>query len=214
MAWTAMRSSLWAGVACLLAFSAVDVSAVARPADAQAKALAKKHNASARSLFHQGRFEQAALEYEKAYQAVPVPEFLHNLGRCHQRLEGAEHARRALFYLDSYVKAAPNAPNRAEVEAAMVELRTRLKPPPAPPPKPRPQPAVQALPLQPDGAPAPRVRRSTPVYQRWWFWTVVGVVVAGAATTAAVVATRPREAAPAMGTMPPGQVQLELRGGR
>jgi hypothetical protein len=30
----------------------------------------------------------------------------------------------------------------------------------------------------------------TPIYKRWWFWTVIGVVVAGGATAAGVLATR------------------------
>jgi tetratricopeptide (TPR) repeat protein len=241
----AMRLCLWATVACLLGTSTIDGSAAARPARAQAKAVAKKHDAKARSLFHLGRFEEAAQEYEKAYVAVPLPEFLHNLARCHQRLEGAHHSERALFYFDSYLKAAPDAPNRAAIEAVMAKIRARLRqlkatPTPAPPktttpptalkptPKttpaaipapglapapvvPKPEPAVQAPAPQPD--PEPRVSQSTPVYKRWWFWTIIGVVAAGA-TTAAVVATRPGEAAPLMGSMPPGQVQLELRGRR
>jgi len=37
---------------------------------------------------------------------------------------------------------------------------------------------------------AGRLQSNTPVYEAWWFWTIIGVVVVGAGTTAAVLATR------------------------
>ena len=33
-------------------------------------------------------------------------------------------------------------------------------------------------------------RLSTPVYKRWWLWTIVGVVVAGAAAGTAILLIR------------------------
>lgn len=48
--------------------------------------------------------------------------------------------------------------------------------------------------------------RTTAVYERWWFWTAVGVVVVGASVGIGVAATSGERAAP--GTLAPGRVEL------
>ncbi len=65
----------------------------------------------------------------------------------------------------------------------------------APPPKPEPKPAPVAV-VKPEpkpapvlvASPAPSTSRfsSTPIYKKWWLWTIVGVVVVGGAVGAGV----------------------------
>lgn len=53
--------------------------------------------------------------------------------------------------------------------------------------------ADEATPVAPIApAPSAPARADTPVYKRWWLWTIVGVVVAGAATGTAIALTRDR----------------------
>ncbi len=49
------------------------------------------------------------------------------------------------------------------------------------------------------------------VYERWWFWTVIGVVVAGG-VAGGVVGAYFTEGAPAEGTIPPCQVVVQASG--
>lgn len=51
---------------------------------------------------------------------------------------------------------------------------------------------------------------SAPVYERWWFWTIAGVVVAGGAVAGIVVAAT-NERDPDTGDIPPGQVATPIR---
>jgi hypothetical protein len=76
---------------------------------------------------------------------------------------------------------APERPRfvRAVDPAAGVTLEVSVPALPAPPP------VASTV----DGAQAPPRPRSTPIYRRWWFWTIVGAVVVGG-TVGAVVAAR------------------------
>jgi tetratricopeptide (TPR) repeat protein len=129
---------------------------------------ARLHNATAKKLFNLGLFEQAAEEYMKAYQAKPTPEFLFNLGQCHKRITKRRNVEKAIFYFESYLQNRPNSPVRGEVEAEIRKLKLQLKVMP---------------------------RESQPLYKKWWFWTIVGVVVTGA-TMGTVVALQPEDAKP------------------
>ena len=46
-----------------------------------------------------------------------------------------------------------------------------------------------------------RVVESNPVYRRWWFWTIIGVVVVGAGAAATAVVLTQDEATPPTGTL-------------
>lgn len=103
----------------------------------------------------------------------------------------------ALNFYRSYLRRAPDAPNRAEVEtkiaalqeAIAVQEKARTTPKqglaapdsaePPPPPAPSPSPSATGNALVAEHAPPPA---RTPVYKKWWLWTAVGaVVVAGVA---------------------------------
>jgi tetratricopeptide (TPR) repeat protein len=163
---------------------------------------AKQHNATAEKYFSLGKFHEAATEYEKAYQAMALPEFLFNLGQCYRRLDTLRDKEKAVFYFESYLTHAPHADDRAEAEENITQLRQEI----AQMKQERAQ-RERAITSAPTVPPSPR--EAKPFYQRWWFWTVVGGVIATAATTSILIASQPAD--PVRGTLDPGQVQLELR---
>jgi tetratricopeptide (TPR) repeat protein len=150
---------------------------------------AKKHLAKATEFFHQGKYEQSAEEYQKAYEAKAVPDFLYNIGQCHKNLGGVEHLEKAVSYIESYLemyrKASRVPPDQKEVEAEIAQLKQQIEnlrqaeqKKPAPEPE-KPEPAVDVPAADfsiPDEEPAPA---PSPFYKKWWFWTAVGAVVAG-----------------------------------
>jgi hypothetical protein len=151
----------------------------------RATELARTYNARAEKLFSLGMFREAAAEYQRAYVAKPIPDFLYNLGQCHKRLGAVEDLERAIFFFESYVNNAAPSPLRDEVELQIAKLRKEVT-----------------------------ARRYRPVYKRWWFWTVIGVVVAGAAVGTAI-ALRPQDQDVVRGTIgDPSPLQLLLRGSR
>lgn len=186
---------------------------------------ARRHNAEGKKFFNLGRFDQAAAAYARAYEAKPVAAFLYNLGQCYRRLPGVANLQKARFYFRSYLNNAPDAVNRAVVEEEIAEVTAEIEKAPAEkdpgasvavvptaggldpsvPPASSASPSP-ALDLTADPAPSPAV--SAPVYKRWWFWPVIGVVVVGAASTAAAIALSSEARSPVSGTIPPGQLDL------
>jgi hypothetical protein len=82
--------------------------------------------ATAKARFKQGtayynlnRFAQALVEFEAAYLAAPDPAFLFNIGQCHRKMG---HRAEALGFYRTYLRNAPSAPNRADVEKLIQEL--------------------------------------------------------------------------------------------
>ena len=138
-------------------------------ADDPATRAAKRHFDRGEKLFALGKFDEALDEYQKAFDAKPLPGFLFNIGQCYRNLGDLEQA---IFSFKKYLKLEPDAPDKDEVEKLIDDLEEKQErgegqrlvgkkeePPPPPPP-----------------AAAP----STPFYKEWWFWTGVVVVGAGA----------------------------------
>jgi tetratricopeptide (TPR) repeat protein len=154
--------------------------------------------------FSLGEFEEALRLFKESYRNSDDPILLFNIGQCHRQLNQKGDALRSYRVFLSQV---PNAPNRDEVKQLIVTLEGQLQqdqaakeqPPqgtidPAKPDKargthpPARDPDHQAVRDAPSGiattAPSQRQvdRHATPLYKRWWLWTVVGgVVLAGAA---------------------------------
>src|SRR5205814_10008777 len=96
--------------------------------------------------YNLGHFQDAIVDFEKAYNIDPAPILLFNIAQSHRQLGDKE---RALFFYRRYLEQAPNAGNKAEVEQRMKDLTQSLqqerdlkqKPPPGvetgdhPPPK-------------------------------------------------------------------------------
>jgi tetratricopeptide (TPR) repeat protein len=170
----------------LLAVLVIAVAAPIAAADDAATRTAKHHFERGEKLYALTRFSEALDEYQKAFDARPIPDFLFNIGQCYRNLGDYDSA---IFSYRKYLTAAPDAPNRAQVEQLIAELQAQkdhsdtrrlgLQPSgPAPPP------ATD----RPPHADAPR---AAPFYGRWWFWTGIGVVVAGTGGVVAYEVTRP-----------------------
>ena len=138
----------------------------ARADDLSTKA-AKRHFDRGEKLFALGKFDEALDEYQKAFDAKPIPVFLFNIGQCYRNLGDYQQA---IFSFKKYLKLEPDAPDKEKVEKLIDDLEEKQErgdgqkfvqkkdePPPPPPPK----------------------QGSTPIYKKWWFWTGVAVVGAG-----------------------------------
>lgn len=80
---------------------------------------AKAHYVRGTSFYNLNRFREALTEYEAAYMAVQDPPFLFNIAQCYRKL-GED--KQAVDFYRSYLRVAPNAPNRAEVQRHITEL--------------------------------------------------------------------------------------------
>jgi tetratricopeptide (TPR) repeat protein len=87
-------------------------------------ARAKSHFAQGTRQYELKHFQEALVEFEAAYLAVPDPVFLYNSAQCHRRMG---HDREALDFYRSYLRNAPEAPNRTEVTKRIQELEGKQK---------------------------------------------------------------------------------------
>jgi tetratricopeptide (TPR) repeat protein len=113
MAAPPMKTSL--GFSLLLAL----VIGIAAPARAQDTMTAKEHYQKGTSYYDLGRYADAITEFEAAYQIKNDPALLYNLAQSH-RLAG--NSERALHFYRTYLRYAPKAPNRAEIESRISQL--------------------------------------------------------------------------------------------
>jgi hypothetical protein len=119
------------------------------------------------TLFNLGEFDKAIEAWQEGYKAKPDPGFLYNIGQAY-RLKG--DPTKAIFFYRGYLRNAPKAPNRAEIEAKIAALQKEVNehpaaPPPAPstaPPPVVPPPVAPAPATPPPVPPAPRVAPSSP----------------------------------------------------
>lgn len=163
----------------LLAIAITAIAARVAWADDPALREAKLHFERGEKLYALTRFSEAIDEYQKAFDAKPLPDFLFNIGQCYRNLGDYDSA---IFSYRKYLTAAPDAPNRAQVEQLIEELQAKKD-----------QSDTRRLGLQPrpGPAPAPHVEADRPIYKTWWFWTGVTVVVGAAGGIVVYEATRP-----------------------
>ena len=165
---------------------------------------AKRLYESATAAYTIGKFEDALVGYDAAYQLFKSPTFLFNIAQCHFQLK---HWDRAEFFFEGYLREVPEAKTKDLVVELIAEARTHLA---------AEQEAVaheqavareellreqqtreqqgreQDARLQREADERARIalvtRRptATPVYERWWFWGIVGVAGASIATVAVV----------------------------
>ena len=213
-----MACSIRTDVLCLTLLLSGLASAATPSSEAAARAAATE----AKKAFDLGDFSHAIEHYETAYKLKPAPGLLFNLGQSHRRVGNLEKAkfyfRRYLESNPPEAQAKATEEVLAQVEAQMASLRatqdeqerkdaerraleeqrqhaseaqqrqielekTRLAVVNAQ----ERQLSLEAA-LKQEAPPPP----PPPVYQRWWFWTGIGVVVVGAAVTATAVATAPQ----------------------
>lgn len=85
---------------------------------------AKAHYGRGTSFYNLGRYSEALAEYEAAYLAVQDPPFLFNIAQCQRKMGKNEEA---LAAYRSYLRVAPNAPNRTEVQKRIAELEKETR---------------------------------------------------------------------------------------
>jgi tetratricopeptide (TPR) repeat protein len=166
----------------LLAISMLALVARVASADDSALREAKRHFDRGEKLYALAKFSDALDEYQKAFDAKSIPDFLFNIGQCYRNLGDYDAA---IFSYRKYLKLAPDAPNRDKVEQLITDLDAK-----------RDQADTQRLGLAhgppaatPPATPPPAAAPDHPFYTRWWFWTGV-IVVAGAGGASAYELTR------------------------
>ena len=175
----------------------------ADPAHADNKQLARESYREGSRLYDLADWKNALESFRKAYFNYEEPGLLFNIAQCHRQLGNTTEALR--FYR-TFLRKVSNPPNEEEVKKLIAQLEATIErekavkaAPPAgttgpdgtssepkhvtaPEPKPEPKPViVEATPaasLTITQAPPPT---KTPVYKKWWLWTIVGVVAVGAA---------------------------------
>jgi tetratricopeptide (TPR) repeat protein len=182
---------------------------------------ARMHHKKAVVHFNLDEWKDAAAEFKEAYRLHSDPLFLFNIGQCYRKLGDQGEA---LSYYKKYLRTAPHAANRAEVERRVEELEAAMaaasKSREAPPPNvlapPDAQDLPRAAPSLPDFVPPPPAAvvatqplppEPAPVYKRWWFWAGVGGAVA-AGVTAAVLLSASGGRSPYIGDLPPGRIRV------
>ena len=161
---------------------------------------------SATRHFQAGNYEQAIVEFQEAYQKRQLPTLLFNIAQAHRK---SGHWAEALSLYERFLKDDPKSSLSPEAEAHAAAMRARLD-------------AVRAT-AEREAAERLAQRRTEeaeamskaheaerqkadeallvaakqkekPVYQKAWFWGVIGgVVAAGAITTGLVIGLRQRE---------------------
>jgi tetratricopeptide (TPR) repeat protein len=174
---------------CALALVAVFLISTARVARCEDKEAAKLAFAEARRFYALNEFDHALDSFKRAYLAYEDPTFLFNIAQCHRQLGNKADA---VKFFRSYLRDAPNAPNREEVLATLTtlgdELRAEKTTAAAAPAVATSVDHVARQTANSALTRAPQAAR-TPAYKRWWVWTLVGVAAAGAATGIALGVT-------------------------
>jgi tetratricopeptide (TPR) repeat protein len=191
---------------------------------------ARVHYEQAVANYNLDELAPALAEFREAYRLKPDPSFLFNIAQCYRKLGQVDAA---LDFYRKYLRSLPNAPNRADVERIVADLRAHQASATTPEAAPATHPSVTAAPVieapvapapvaplvvpapAPPAPPATRVdvlvatpetapTPAVPLYRRWWFWTALGAVVAGAAI-GGYAASRPGPR-PYQGTLDPPTV--------
>lgn len=151
---------------CLVAVAVPATTTVAY-ADDPAERSAKRHYERGKKLFNLQKFDEALEQFQKAYEASPISDFLFNIGQCQRNL-GEYDA--AIFSFKKFLKLEPEASNREQVEELIDDLQRKID-----------EGNTDRLQLRRNKKkPADVEREDRPVYKKWWFWTGVAVIGAGA----------------------------------
>ncbi|MDB4965162.1 MAG: hypothetical protein JWN44_851 [Myxococcales bacterium] len=158
------------------------------PAAAEDKVAARKAFLEGSKYFDLNQYAEALEAFKRAYWNFEDPVILYNVAQCHRALK---HKSEAIEFYRSYLRKRPDARNREDVQKIIADLTSAIEKEKAisdaPPLGPMPTDSrLTAAPVAPDNAQATPVAVSTsaptrsdkPVYQRGWFWGVIGGVVA------------------------------------
>jgi tetratricopeptide (TPR) repeat protein len=166
---------------CVLVNALCAASAHAKPTINE---LAKAHFELGRAQYKHGDYEGALREFDESFKLQQAPLLLYNAGLAARK---AGHDAVALQRFEDYLKrAAADAGERVEVQRYVDELHAagvteEPQTPPVVAPPPVVTPPVTSAPVVVAPPPASDSPHPTPVYKKWWLWTVVGVVVVAGA---------------------------------
>jgi tetratricopeptide (TPR) repeat protein len=174
-----------------IALALVTAAAAALPAPARAENVseAREHFRLGSKLYDLQRYDEAALEYERAYVLKEDPALLFNIGQAY-RFAGSP--AKAIGAYRAFLRRTPRAPNRVEVEARIAEMQRVLDEQQAREAlqhreEPKPEPTVETppapAPSEPTPAPPPAVEHRRPLKLAGIVTAAGGLalVVAGAA---------------------------------
>jgi tetratricopeptide (TPR) repeat protein len=165
---------------------------------------ARERYSAAQKLFDQARYEEAAAEFQKSYELSRYPAILHKIALSYDQLGNLD---KAIEFYQKYLDADPKSERRAGIEARIAKLKEQQQPAPSPTPTAPPAAVVAPQATAVTAAPAPR---KTPVYKKWWLWTIVGVAAAGLAVGLGVGLAPPSSPTPSsfnptLGRVGPGK---------
>jgi tetratricopeptide (TPR) repeat protein len=104
----------------LVAFLAVGFHA--SPASAQPTTSAEQFE-KGKAAYRLGEFDEAIAFFREGYRLKADPVFLYNIALAHR---GKQDFEKAIFFYQSYLREAPEAANRASVEAKIADLQRAL----------------------------------------------------------------------------------------
>ena len=146
--------------------------------------------------YEQGRYQESILALQNAYEIQPLPRLLCNIGQGYRKL--GNH-RAAVTQYELCLKSDPEVDlaYRAEVENYIAERRQQWAAKSRQGAAESPTAGRQGQSMDKGAVtqPCPNSTAQTPVYKKWWLWTIVGVVVAGGAVGLGVGLTQ-RQPAP------------------
>jgi len=134
---------------------------------------AKQHFLAGQKHFDSARWGEALVEFDQSYRLSGYPALVYKIALCQDQLGQSADA---LASYEKYLRDDPKSERRAGIEDRIAKIRILLAPPEKPAPPSSVTPPVEHAAT---AAPAPEHRPATPVYKRWWLWTVVGAVAAG-----------------------------------
>ncbi len=179
------------------------------------RAAAKQHYTEGMKHYNLSDYQKARDEFCAAYLAFPDSSFLFNIGQCSRMLGEPEEAVKSYR---SYLREAPNTPNRVAVEKFITDeeqeiqrRRANRAPTGAEPPKDLGP--TSATPPVTTTAPAPsepvKPPPEVPIYRKAWLWAVIaGAVVVATGVALAVAFTTPNNAPDPTGTTGVATVQF------
>ncbi len=160
-------------------------AAVAAQASPERLRQARRYYERGKAAFELGKFRAALRHYEEAYKVASLPGLLFNIGQCYRNT--GEHEK-AVFSFRLYLRKVPKAKNREAVLVLIRELEATIERERVLKRKRRAEETKRQREEEERREEERRLaalrarggKRSTPIYKRWWFWTLIGVAAAGA----------------------------------
>jgi tetratricopeptide (TPR) repeat protein len=123
----------------------------------------------ASAAYKVGEFEKALTLYRQAYRKTPLPGYLYKIGQCHRFLG---HYGKAIHAYEGYLKENPGTPKAGSVEKLIVKARRKQA-------EKQREKRLQEMKTEAllsgaaSGKGGDKTAPPQPLYEKWWFWTIV-----------------------------------------